>query len=667
MTRKILIISPTPTHPTNAGNRVRILNMASYLISLGHEVHFLYSRQENADEEAMGKFWGDRFHPIDYRKPELTLNQKRKRALLQRINKHYLYYCTVDEHYNEFLDDEIKKLDTHFHFDAVLVEYIFLSRAFLNFGPDVLKVIDTHDVMTDRHKLFLREGKKPVWYSTPFGQEKKGIRRADVVIAIQEKEKAHFRRMTGKMVVNVGHIVKKGKSCSESPRKKLLFVGSDNPSNLYGIIDFIEKDFPEIRKAFPDLELLIAGNICNRLEKVPENIRLLGEVADLSEAYDQADLVINPLTIGTGLKIKMIEAMGLSKVVFSTPVGAEGLESSAGHGYILYHDTEELIGGLKAVFNIQLRYTTLCNKAADVAESWNRENGSWLKKVFSGNDREETKIPETGDANKPATLQRSSLKEIIQHNADIHKFLIVSIPRSGSNMMVGMLSSHRNIVCYPELFHPYAIFDGGQFAKNNIEPYTLDKRNEDPPGFLGFIYSLRFRKSAQAIGFKMFPDQDDDFLRELILEPSLKKIVLIRDNYLMNFVSQKTAQKSKVYFVKSGTGTEQEDIRIEVDWNEFLAYEKRFQAFFDEVRDLLNKSGQEFCEIHYEQLLVPEHQARMLKFIEVEPDPGLLQIRSEKQNKLPPEDKILNYEELKKLLIESGREHYLEDELKKQG
>ena len=111
MTRKILIISPTPTHPSNAGNRIRILNMTSFLINAGHEVHFLYSRQERADEEAMGKFWGDRLHLLDYKKPELTMNQKRKRALMQRISKHYLYYCTVDEHYNELLDDEIKKLN----------------------------------------------------------------------------------------------------------------------------------------------------------------------------------------------------------------------------------------------------------------------------------------------------------------------------------------------------------------------------------------------------------------------------------------------------------------------------------------------------------------------------------------------------------------------------
>jgi len=383
MARKILIISPTPTHPTNAGNRIRILNMASFLITQGHEVHFLYSRQENADEEAMKKFWGDRFFAVDYKKPEPSSSQKWIKAIRMRLNHHYEYYCTVDEHYNVFLDEKIRELNDRHHYDTVLAEYIFQSKAFLNFDEKVLKVIDTHDVMTDRHKLFLKEGKKPIWYSTPFREEKKGVKRADVIIAIQEREKDHFRRMTRHKVINVGHIVKVTRSFDEQPEKKLLFVGSNNPSNHYGILEFLERDFPKVREAYPGMELLIAGNICGRLEQVPEGVRLLGEVDDLEAVYDMVDLVINPLTIGTGLKIKMIEAMGLSKVVFSTPVGAEGLEDSAGTSYLIYHNSTELVEAINLTLNDPAKYRDLCIKAAETAENWNKKNGVELTKVFS--------------------------------------------------------------------------------------------------------------------------------------------------------------------------------------------------------------------------------------------------------------------------------------------
>lgn len=385
MAKKILIISPTPTHPSNAGNRIRILNMASFLLSAGHEVHFLFSRQEEADEKRMINFWGDRLYMVDYRKPVPSFFQRIIRGSREILKLDCRYYSNVDDYYNTLLDEAIQNINKDLEFDIVLAEYIFQSRVFLNFDSKVLKVIDTHDVMTDRHKLFLQKGKKPIWYSTPRQQERKGIQRADVVIAIQEKEKAYFSTLTRKPVINVGHFVQVSNPVSDVPRKILLFVGSNNPSNLYGITDFIKDDFPVIRDFFPEMELLIVGNICGHLPKVPEGVTLLGETEDLKMAYDRADIIINPLTIGTGLKIKMIEALGYSKVVLSTPLGAEGLEEGIGQSFLVYHNTAEILTHLKLLYNEKEFYSNICNSAADLALKWNDKNGSELTRIFQDN------------------------------------------------------------------------------------------------------------------------------------------------------------------------------------------------------------------------------------------------------------------------------------------
>jgi len=383
MARKILIISPTPTHPANAGNRIRILNMASFIIAAGHEVHFLFSRQDISDEIAMKLYWGDRLYLLDYKNSIVSKLKRIIRRIWSLLNPECKYYCEVDEYYNVLLDEKIQEIYSKTRFDIVIVEYIFLSKALLNFDHSVIKVIDTHDVMTDRHKLFLKEGKKPAWYSTPFRQEKIGILRADIVIAIQEKEKVHFSQMTQKPVINIGHFVQIRKANSVEPRNKILFVGSNNLSNLYGITDFINIDFPLIRKTFPALELLIAGNICSQLNQLPDGVSLLGELDDLSKAYDQADIVINPLTVGTGLKIKMIEALGYSKVVLSTPNGAEGLEEGTGESFLVYHNTEELLSHLKQIFCDSRKYLKICHNAANLASDWNNKNGSELSRIIS--------------------------------------------------------------------------------------------------------------------------------------------------------------------------------------------------------------------------------------------------------------------------------------------
>jgi len=62
---KILVVSPTPTHPQNAGNRARIYRLLASLKSQGHEIHLLLDNREslsnhvtsNADIGAMSKTW----------------------------------------------------------------------------------------------------------------------------------------------------------------------------------------------------------------------------------------------------------------------------------------------------------------------------------------------------------------------------------------------------------------------------------------------------------------------------------------------------------------------------------------------------------------------------------------------------------------------------------
>jgi succinoglycan biosynthesis protein ExoO len=50
----------------------------------------------------------------------------------------------------------------------------------------------------------------------------------------------------------------------------------------------------------------------------------LGLVPDLGPLYREAGVVISPLTIGSGLKIKLIEALGHGKAIVATSVTTEG-------------------------------------------------------------------------------------------------------------------------------------------------------------------------------------------------------------------------------------------------------------------------------------------------------------------------------------------------------
>ena len=56
---------------------------------------------------------------------------------------------------------------------------------------------------------------------------------------------------------------------------------------------------------------------------------------DLEKAYDESKLVINPTVLGTGLKIKTVEALCYGKALVTTKEGADGLEEGIGKAFIM--------------------------------------------------------------------------------------------------------------------------------------------------------------------------------------------------------------------------------------------------------------------------------------------------------------------------------------------
>jgi glycosyltransferase involved in cell wall biosynthesis len=338
--KRILLVSPTPTHPQTAGNRARIDGLLTSLKRLGHDVYFCHVQKERGDEAAMRQLWGDRFLSLPYTKPggELIRWKRRFRGL---FNPNARYTYTIDEWYAPSIDDYILKLADSIRFDAVIVEYVFFSRVLELFGKDVLKIIDTHDVFTDRHLKYLDNKQAPRWYSTTREEEARGLNRADIVLAIQDKEREFFAGLTRKKAITVGHLVALHEPAQRQVAgRRILFVASANSINTGGINAFIAESLPAIRERMPDVELAIAGSVCQDIRDQPGIVKL-GRVDDLAPAYASASVVINPVRFKTGLSIKNLEALGYSLPLVTSPAGGDGLEDGAGSAFLVAENAGE--------------------------------------------------------------------------------------------------------------------------------------------------------------------------------------------------------------------------------------------------------------------------------------------------------------------------------------
>ncbi len=178
MNKRILVISPVPSHPQNQGNRRRVYNLLLNLRQAEYDVHFVYVRMETVDERPMKLCWGKNFYSLPH-----IISQSAFNPLLKNFFKSIIreikyrrgviprFAYLIDDWYDESVDRYIIDLSRKINPDIVIVEYVFLSRALECFGKNVVKMIDTHDIFADRHNLYLKNSQVPHWYSTTVAEE----------------------------------------------------------------------------------------------------------------------------------------------------------------------------------------------------------------------------------------------------------------------------------------------------------------------------------------------------------------------------------------------------------------------------------------------------------------------------------------------------------------
>ena len=363
----ILVFSPVKIYPVDAGSRVRIYNFTSHLIKLGHNVHFVYYSADGVDKT--------HFDFMQNMCDSFTCIVKKKKTELKEGN--YI----LDQWYEDSIEKKINELVNLFKIDTVLTNYIFHSKFLESLPKNVYKIIDTHDRFTNRYKLFSNQKDvKYTWHSYSKEDEAKALNRADMVIAITNEENEYFSSISKSAIVTLGHIEnQKYLNRSYNTLTKIGFIGGPNQVNRVAINNFLE-EFYKNSKNIDNLQILIAGRICNHIEHQHKNIKKLDLVDDLEQFYSSVDLIINPLMFGTGQKIKSIEALSFGLPIISTKVGFEGISNSE-----KLHQLDSIADMVKTIDDIveePLILETLKNKSQDIFDNYTKDIKSKLKDIF---------------------------------------------------------------------------------------------------------------------------------------------------------------------------------------------------------------------------------------------------------------------------------------------
>jgi glycosyltransferase involved in cell wall biosynthesis len=124
----------------------------------------------------------------------------------------------------------------------------------------------------------------------------------------------------------------------------LLFTGTMNyRPNVDAVTWFAESIFPTIREAVPHARLFIVGNKPgSRVDALRDKpgIEVTGYVQDMQPFLCAAAVYVAPLRMGSGTRLKLLQAMAARACIIATHVGAEGLVANSGQEMILADDAE---------------------------------------------------------------------------------------------------------------------------------------------------------------------------------------------------------------------------------------------------------------------------------------------------------------------------------------
>ncbi len=243
-------------------------------------------------------------------------------------------------------------------------------------------------------------------------------------------------------------------------------------------------------------------------------------------------------------------------------------------------------------------------------------------------------------------------------NINYKKFIIISTQRSGTNLLVNLLRSHSNVLCYSELFklnnRPLWCFQ-----KIDLKTYRLAQKH--PVDYLNHFFFRKYSENVKAVGFKYMYNQLSIKKIKKVIESLHKKhdliIHLIRKNKLKAYLSLKIMETSNIstkLISEKELGKFQNKKPSENElFKPVYIKSEELKSYIKEITTLENIHHQliknhNHIMVFYEDLSKSpiETANQIIKKLEL-PQEELF-IVNEKQNKLSLSESILNYEDLKK-------------------
>ncbi|MDE0316058.1 MAG: glycosyltransferase family 4 protein [Candidatus Poribacteria bacterium] len=331
---KILFLSPTVPYPLTDGGRIRVFNLLKQ-IAKNNDVTLLALETQPTDAESITHIQnlGIKVHLVP------------NSSMLPRISFKTLFSAffkrqpiTVARYNVPAYREKLRELLSAETFDLVHYEMFHIAQFY--FETDLPRVLSQQNVDSAIWRRLQGETSN-LFYKFAYWTQQIAFQRYERVISPQfdavtctsDIDAAVFQQHCAKDIVKV---IPNGVDIthyhpdftSEAPAH-LIYIGSmDWYPNEDAVSFFVEEVLPQIQNSVPDAKFsIVGGNPSARVQKLEnrEGVAVTGRVPEIKPYFAEATVFVVPLRIGSGTRLKILEAMAMGKAVVSTTVGAEGL------------------------------------------------------------------------------------------------------------------------------------------------------------------------------------------------------------------------------------------------------------------------------------------------------------------------------------------------------
>jgi glycosyltransferase involved in cell wall biosynthesis len=358
---RVVMVDEELPYPPNSGKRIRTLNLTLRL-ARRHRLTYVCHRNADAGEaQQAAAFFAD--HGIETVVVDRAVPSKSGPRFYLRLAANLLSPLpySVATHQSAALRQALADVARQQRVDVWHCEWTPYAEALSGIVTG-RRVVVAHNVESIIWQRYHETERNPLrrWYIGKQWRkfkhfESRILGEIERTIAVSAADAERFRADFGVSQVEVVENGVDTEYFQPQVRRRavhrLLFLGSlDWRPNLDGVALLLDRVFPAVRAAEPSARLCLVGrnppdSLRQRISGMA-GVELHGNVPDVRPYLADCGLLVVPLRIGGGSRLKILEALASGTPVVSTRIGVEGLHLEAGQDLTVVEDIDALTNAL---------------------------------------------------------------------------------------------------------------------------------------------------------------------------------------------------------------------------------------------------------------------------------------------------------------------------------